>query len=126
MQMSRSSYYAWLERPAKLITAEELQLYPRAKALFKRSRQSLGYRELCKNLRKEGFQITFYKTRKLMAQLNLVVKEEDTQTIIRVSHDNKLIMEELNKRIKGGGGEFILDNSSNEIVSYSLSKILIR
>lgn len=75
MQVSRSSYYAWLERPAKLITAEELQLYRRAKALFKRSRQSLGYRELCKNLRKEGFQITFYKTRKLMAQLNLVVKQ---------------------------------------------------
>lgn len=75
MQVSRSSYYAWLERPAKLITAEELQLYRRAKALFKRSRQSLGYRELCKNLHKEGFQITFYKTRKLMAQLNLVVKQ---------------------------------------------------
>lgn len=75
MQVSRSSYYAWLERPAKLITAEELQLYRRVKALFKRSRQSLGYRELCKNLRKEGFQITFYKTRKLMAQLNLVVKQ---------------------------------------------------
>lgn len=75
MQVSRSSYYAWLERPAKLITAGELHLYRRAKELFKRSRDSLGYRELCKNLRKEGFDITFYKTRKLMAQLNLIVKQ---------------------------------------------------
>ncbi|MDC3192430.1 IS3 family transposase, partial [Pseudoalteromonas elyakovii] len=48
MKVSRSSYYAWLARPAKLITAKELHLYRRAKALFKRSRESLGYRELCK------------------------------------------------------------------------------
>ena len=75
MKVSRSSYYAWLARPAKLITAKELHLYRRAKALFKRSRESLGYRELCKNLRKEGFEITRYKTRKLMAKLNLVVKQ---------------------------------------------------
>ena len=75
MKVSRSSYYAWLARPAKLITAEELHLYRRAKALFKRSRESLGYRELCKNLRKEGFKITRFKTRRLMAQLHLVVKQ---------------------------------------------------
>ncbi|MBE0351765.1 putative transposase [Pseudoalteromonas lipolytica LMEB 39] len=75
MKVNRSSYYAWLARPAKLIPAEELHLYRRAKALFKRSRASLGYRELCKNLRKEGFKITRYKTRKLMAKLNLVVKQ---------------------------------------------------
>ena len=43
--------------PAKLITAEELHLYRRAKALFKLSRESLGYRELCKKLRKDDFTI---------------------------------------------------------------------
>lgn len=75
MKVSSSSYYAWRSRPAKLITAEDLHLYRRAKALFKRSRKSLGYRELCKNLRKEGFKITRYRTRKLMAKLNLVVKQ---------------------------------------------------
>ncbi|WP_286245490.1 IS3 family transposase [Pseudoalteromonas sp. MM1] len=75
MKVSRSSYYAWLARPAKLITAKELHLYRRAKVLFRRSRESLGYRELCKNLRKEGFKITRYKTRKLMEKLNLVVKQ---------------------------------------------------
>jgi len=75
MKVSRSSYYAWLTRPVKLITAEKLHFYRRAKALFKRSRESLGYRELCKSLRKEGFKITHYKTRKLMATLNLVVKQ---------------------------------------------------
>lgn len=75
MQVTRSAYYAWLERPAKLITAETLHLYRRAKALFKRSRNSLGYRELCKKLRIEGFEIGHYKVRKLMDKLGLVVTQ---------------------------------------------------
>lgn len=75
MQVARSGYYNWLRRPAEIITAQELNLYRRAKALFKRSRDSLGYRELCKNLRKEGFEISEYKTRNLMATLGLVVKQ---------------------------------------------------
>ena len=75
MQVTRSNYYNWLKRPAKLITADELNLYRRAKTLFQCSLGSLGYRELCKNLRKEGFKISTYKTRKLMTQLNLVVKQ---------------------------------------------------
>jgi hypothetical protein len=36
MQVSPSAYYAWLKRPAKLITGEELHLHRRAKALFKK------------------------------------------------------------------------------------------
>jgi len=46
MKISRSAYYAWLNRPAKVITAEQLHLYRRAKTIFKQSRNSLGYREL--------------------------------------------------------------------------------
>jgi putative transposase len=75
MQVSPSSYYAWLKRPATLTTADELHLYRRAKALFIESRESLGSRELMKKLRDEGFQIGRYKTRSLMRQLNLVVKQ---------------------------------------------------
>lgn len=75
MQVSPSAYYAWLKRPAALITADELHLYRRAKALFIESRESLGSRELMKKLRDEGFQIGRYKTRSLMRQLNLVVKQ---------------------------------------------------
>jgi putative transposase len=75
MRVTRSAYYAWLERPAKLITVETLRLHRRAKKLFERSRNSLGYRELCKKLRGEGFQVTYYTTRKIMAKLNLVVTQ---------------------------------------------------
>lgn len=50
------------------------------------------------------------------------IKKDEKNTIIKVSHDNKLIMQELEKRIKGGGGTLIIDNISNEITSYTLDK----
>ena len=46
------------------------------KALFSESRQSLGSRQLMKQLRKEGFEIGRYRVRKLMRQLGLVVKKK--------------------------------------------------
>ncbi|NOR70624.1 MAG: IS3 family transposase, partial [Methylomarinum sp.] len=61
--MSRSAYYAWLHRPAKLIDAQELHLYRRCKALFNQSRGSLGTRQLAKKSREEGFNVGRYRTR---------------------------------------------------------------
>ncbi len=75
MKVSKSAYYAWLSRPAKLVTANELHLYRRTKALFAASRGSLGSRELMKKLRLEGLQVGRYKTRSLMKRLNLIVKQ---------------------------------------------------
>ncbi len=75
MNISRSAYYAWLKRPAKIITAEQLHLYRRAKAIFQQSRNSLGYRELRKRLRKEGLQVSDYGVQKLMAKLGLMVTQ---------------------------------------------------
>ncbi len=75
MKISRSAYYAWLNRPVKIITAEQLHLYRRAKAIFKQSRSSLGYRELRKRLCKEGFNVSEYGVQKLMNKLGLVVTQ---------------------------------------------------
>lgn len=75
MGVSQSAYYDWLKRPGKLIGAEELTLRRRMKELFKRSRSSLGSREMMKKLREEGFQIGRYRVRKLMAQMKLVVQQ---------------------------------------------------
>lgn len=75
MGVSQSAYYDWLKRPGKLIGAEELTLRRRMKELFKRSRSSLGSREMMKKLREEGFQIGRYRVRKLMAQMKLVVRQ---------------------------------------------------
>lgn len=75
LKLSRSGYYAWKSRPVKLITAEQLSLYRHAKHLFKESRDSLGTRELMKQLRLLGFQIGRHKTRRLMTTLGLVVRQ---------------------------------------------------
>lgn len=75
MNVSRSTYYAWCKRPAKVITSAELHLYRRLKALFKESRNSLGSRELSRKLREEGFYIGRYRARTLMRRLNLKVRQ---------------------------------------------------
>lgn len=75
MKVSRSAYYAWLARPAKIITTDQLNLYRRAKAIFEQSRNSLGYRELKKRLCKEGFNVSDYGVQKLMTKLGLVVTQ---------------------------------------------------
>jgi putative transposase len=75
MSVSRSGYYAWRNRPAKVISESELMLYRRTKALFKESRQSLGSRQLMKKLRKEGFNVGRDKVTRLMDKLDLKVKQ---------------------------------------------------
>ncbi|QEW07620.1 IS3 family transposase [Nitrincola iocasae] len=75
MGVSRSAYYDWQKRPGKLIPAEGLTLRRRMKKLFKRSRSSLGSREMLKKLRGEGFKIGRYRVRKLMEQMNLIVHQ---------------------------------------------------
>lgn len=73
MKVSHSAYYAWCKRPAKVISADELHLYRRMKALFAESRGSLGSRTLLKQLRKEGFKLGRYRVRRLMKWLKLSV-----------------------------------------------------
>lgn len=75
MRVDKLAYYAWKARPAMFISAEELHLYRRAKALFKASRNSLGSRELAKKLRQEGIELTRYKMIKVMSALGLEVKQ---------------------------------------------------
>ena len=75
VKVSRSAYYDWASRPAKLITADELKFYRRVKQLFKDSRQSLGSREMMKNLCEDGFNIGRYRTQTVMRKLGLRPKQ---------------------------------------------------
>lgn len=75
MNVSRSGYYSWLNRPAKIISESELVLYRRTKVLFKESRQSLGTRQLMKKLRREGFEVGRNKVIRLMDKFGLQVKQ---------------------------------------------------
>ena len=75
MLVSRPAYYAWLKRPAKIISANTLNLYRRIKTLFKKSRGSLGNREMVNKLRKEGFEVGRYKVRSIMKSLGLKAEQ---------------------------------------------------
>ena len=74
--VQRSAYYAWRDRPCKVIPPEELALRRRMKVLFRASRDSLGSRTLGENLRDEGFKTGRDRTRRLMKTLNLKVKQK--------------------------------------------------
>jgi len=74
--VSQSAYYDWLNRPCKIIPAEELALRRRMKAMFAASRESLGSRTMMENLREEGFEIGRERTRNLMKALKLKVKQK--------------------------------------------------
>lgn len=95
MEVSSSAYYAWKRRPGELITAHQLHLYRRCKALFKASRGSLGSRQLMKKLRKEGFHVGRYKVRKLMTRLNLVVKQRIAYKVTTKQKHNSVVADNL-------------------------------
>ena len=56
-------------------------MYRTARQLFKRSRGSLGSRQLSKNLRKAGFNIGRYRTRSIMRRLKLVVTQRQSYKV---------------------------------------------
>ena len=99
MKVNRSSYYAWLKGPCKVITEAELNLYRRCKALFHESRQSLGSRQLMKRLRKEGFRIGRHKVRSLMKKLSLRVKQRVAYKVTtKRKHSDKVADNLLNQQ----------------------------
>jgi len=75
MQVSKSAYYDWKKRSGEIINTEALALYRRTKQLFADSRESLGSREMMKQLRKEGHHIGRFKVRRLMKKLKLIVQQ---------------------------------------------------
>ena len=75
LNVSTSAYYVWLKRPARIISVDTLNLYRRAKALFKESRNSFGSRGVMKAFHKEGFAIERDRTRTVMQKLGLHVTQ---------------------------------------------------
>lgn len=86
LEVPRSAYYDWRDRPHRVMPAEEVALRRRMKALFKASRESLGSRTLTRNLRQEGFDVGRTRVRSLMKKLGLRVK---TKRKYQVTTDSK-------------------------------------
>ncbi|WP_432452619.1 IS3 family transposase [Agarivorans sp. QJM3NY_29] len=81
MNVSKSGYYDWLKRPANVIGLDTLKLYRRVRQLFKKSRGSLGNREMVKKLRKEGYQVGRYAVRTMMQRLRLKVTQRQAYKV---------------------------------------------
>jgi transposase InsO family protein len=88
LSVQRSSYYDWRGWPGEVIPPEALALRRRMKALFAASRDSLGSRTMAKNLRQEGFEIGRDKTRRLMKQLQLKVRQKRRYKVTTDSKHN--------------------------------------
>ena len=75
MGVSRSAYYDWEPKHGE-IDSEKWHLTQKMKALFDESNDSLGSRQMMKQLRKEGFTIGHYRTRMLMREEGLIVRRK--------------------------------------------------
>ena len=96
--MSHAAYYAWRKRPAKVITADELNLYRRIKQLFQLSRGSLDARTLMKQLRKEGFNIGRHRVRALMKRLKLKVVQRQAYKVTTLrKHHHEVAANQINQ-----------------------------
>ena len=104
MNVGKSAFYAWKARPAKVITAEELHLYRRAKALFKVSRNSRGSRELAKKLNEEGIKVTRHRVRMVMKKLGLKATQRVTYKVTtKRKHSDRIADNLLNQQFNPVG-----------------------
>lgn len=98
MEVSKSAYYDWRAAGAKVIDSHTWRLCQRMKALFTESRDSLGNRQMMKQLRKEGFEIGRYRVRSLMKKLKLVVKQKGQFVLTTDSNHQQPVAENLLNR----------------------------
>lgn len=94
-QVKPRTYYAWLSRPKNVFSFKIFRLHQLIKKLFGKSRGSLGARQMSVKLRKEGYKIGRHKTRKLMRELNLVVKQRRAYKITTQRKHNDAVADNL-------------------------------
>lgn len=95
MCVSKSAYYEWSRKPAKLFDRVHFRLCQTMKRLFSESRQSLGSRQMMKKLIRAGFQIGRYKVRSLMKKLGLFAKAKRRFVMTTESRHHEPVAENL-------------------------------
>ena len=74
MQVSRSAYYAWLQRPQTVTEKEDMELTAMIYSLFKKSRATYGTRRIRKALSDQQRTVSRRRIGRLMGQANLACK----------------------------------------------------
>ena len=99
LHVTKSAYYDWKQRGATVVDADEFALCSRMKALFAKSRHSLGSRAMVQQLRKEDYALGRYRVRRLMKRLGLTVKSKRRYRVTTQSrHDLPVADNVLNRK----------------------------
>jgi putative transposase len=86
MNVSRSAYYAWLERSQTTLEKEDIELIEMIKVLFKKGRENYGTRRLKKALAGKGWYISRRRIGRLMRIAGIACK---TRRKFKVTTDSK-------------------------------------
>ena len=86
MNVSRSAYYAWLERPQTAIEKDDAELIEIIKTLFQKGRKNYGTRRLKKALLGLGWHVSRRRIGRLMAAAGLACK---TKRKFKATTDSK-------------------------------------
>jgi len=72
LEVSRSAYYEWLNRPLTKREEDDIVLSKMIKEIFNDSRRTYGHRRVKKELRDNGIRTSNDRVRRLMKQLRLI------------------------------------------------------
>jgi len=86
MNVSRSAYYAWLERRQMTLEKEDIELIEMIKVLFEKGRENYGTRRLKKALAGKGWHISGRRIGRLMRIAGIACK---TRRKFKVTTDSK-------------------------------------
>ena len=86
MSVSRSAYYAWLERRQTTLEKEDIELIEIIKVLFKKGRENYGTRRLKKALAGKGWHVSRRRIGRLMRIAGIACK---TKRKFKVTTDSK-------------------------------------
>ena len=101
MGVSRSAYYAWLERPQTAIEKDDIELVEIIKSLFQKGRKNYGTRRLKKALLSQGRRVSRRRIGRLMAAAGLACKtKRKFKATTNSKHDLPIAPNHLDRQFK--------------------------
>ena len=88
LEVARSAYYSWLNRPESERSREERRLGEKVKTIHERSRESYGTRRIQHDLVKDGERISRKRVGRLMKQQGLMSKTKRKFKVTKNSNHN--------------------------------------
>lgn len=98
MRVSKSGYYAWLNRPASNRQREDRRLLVLVRASYEQSRRTYGYRRVFDDLKEQGETCGYHRIKRIMRDNNIIPKTTRKFKVTTQSKHNKPIHDNYLKR----------------------------